>query len=339
MTAVIAEEKRMSQYLVGAAALILATALASPSRADDTEAETALGGLKLKQSKLIRMDSEELYISRDLVRVKYRFTNTSDRPVETLVAFRLPDIPPDSEENKSFWSNPSDLKFRTAVDGRPISFEVVQQAYFKGKNVTARLDSLKIPLNYRDLHFKETLNKAPNAVRAKLVADGLLHDDGVGGDHYYRAQWLLRTSVTRPQTFPAKTTVAIEHKYTPLAGGSVGGGISPDRRGNEWFRDEQRKYCIDNEWLASFDRVLKHRERETLHYSEIWLGFALKTGANWKGPIGDFRLVVDKGKPDSLVSFCAKDVKKISPTQFEARYSNFMPSKDLDILIVDWESR
>ncbi len=329
-------EKRMFHYLAGAAALLLAIALASPSRADDSEAETALGGLILKQSKLISMDSEDLYISRDLVRVKYRFTNGSDQPVDTLVAFPLPDIPPDSEENKGFWSNPSDLKFKTVVDGRPISYEVVQQAYFKGKEVTARLDALKIPLNYRDQNFSKALQKAPNAARDKLVADGLLHDDGVGDDHYYRARWSLRTSVTRRQTFPAKTTVVVEHEYAPLAGGSVGGGLNPDRRGNEWFRDEQRKYCIDNAWLTSFDRVLKGRKDKTLPYSEIWLGFVLKSGANWKGPIGDFRLVVDKGKPDSLVSFCAEGVKKIGPTRFEARYSNFMPSKDLDILIVDW---
>ncbi|WP_424362260.1 DUF4424 family protein [Methylocystis parvus] len=309
---------------------LIAVALASSARANDTEAETALGGLTLKRSDAISMDSEDLYISRDLVRVKYRFTNTSDAPVETLVAFPLPDIPPDSEENKSYWSNPSDLKFKTTIDGKPIVFDVVQQAIFKEKDVTARLEALKIPVNYRDEKFDSALKKAPQAERDKLVADGLLRDDGTGGEHYYSAQWSVRTSVTRKQTFPAKQTVSVEHQYAPLAGGSVGGGLSKSQRKTDWFKDEQRKYCIDRDWLASFDK------KGTELYGEIWLGYVLKTGANWKGPIGDFRLVVDKGKPDALVSFCADGVKKISPTQFEVRYPNFTPTKDLDILIVEW---
>jgi hypothetical protein len=185
-------------------------------------------------------------------------------------------------------------------------------------------------VNYRDEKFDAALKKTPKADREKLVADGLLRDDGTSGEHYYSAQWSVRTSVTRKQTFPAKQRVSVEHQYAPLASGSVGGGLSKSQRKTDWFQDEQRKYCIDKDWLASFDR------KGTELYGEIWLGYVLKTGANWKGPIGDFRLVVDKGKPDALVSFCAEGVKKISPTQFEVRYTNFTPTKDLDILIVEW---
>lgn len=325
----------MYRYLAGAAALAVTIFLASPSRANDTEAETALGGLTLKQSEFITMDSEDLFVSRDLVRVKYRFTNTSDQPVETLVAFPLPDIPADTEENKSFWSDPADLKFKTTVDGRAIAFEIVQQAMFKGKDVSARLAALKIPLNPREQNRDAAIQKTPKAERDKLIADGLLRADGSGNDHYYVTQWSLRTSVTRRQTFPAKASVAVEHEYVPLSGGSVGGGLSATQRNTDWFRDEQRKYCIDKEWLSSFDRRLKKKDGGGA-YSEIWLGYVLKTGANWKGPIGDFRLVVDKGKPDSLVSFCAEGVKKISATRFEVRHTDFTPKSDLDILIVDW---
>ncbi|WP_182419623.1 DUF4424 family protein [Bartonella sp. HY038] len=37
------------------------------------------------------------------------------------------------------------------------------------------------------------------------------------------------------------------------------------------------------------------------------------------GVIEDFRLIIDKGKPDALVTFCGDGVQKISPTQFEMR--------------------
>lgn len=326
----------MSRYSIGAAALILALAFGSASRANDSEAETALGGLTLKKSDSLRMDSEDLFISRDRVRVKYRFTNTSDAPVETLVAFPLPDIPPDDGENASYWSNPSDLKFRTTVDGEPISFEIVQQAIFKGKDVSERLAALKIPLNRLDQNFGAAVDRVPKAERDRLIADGLLRDDGAGDNHFYMSQWSLRTSVTRRQTFPAKTTVAVEHEYAPLAGGSVAGALYASQRDNKYFKETQRKYCIEKNWLTSFDVRAKGKNGVDAPYSEIWLGYVLKTGANWKGPIGDFRLVVDKGKPDSLVSFCADGVRKISATQFETRHVNFTPARDLDILIVDW---
>lgn len=46
--------------------------------------------------------------------------------------------------------------------------------------------------------------------------------------------------------------------------------------------------------------------------------------------------MVDKGSPDNLVSFCMSGVKKISPTQFEVRRTNFEPKGDLDVLIAEW---
>ena len=63
--------------------------------------------------------------------------------------------------------------------------------------------------------------------------------------------------------------------------------------------------------------------------------YILTTGANWAKPIGDFRLVVDKGKPGNLVSFCGEGVRKISPTQFEMRKRNWRPTRDLEVLILE----
>lgn len=45
---------------------------AASARANDSTAEIALDGLKLTKSDAISMDCEELYISRDRVRAKYR---------------------------------------------------------------------------------------------------------------------------------------------------------------------------------------------------------------------------------------------------------------------------
>ena len=49
----------------------------SRAMANDSSAFVAVGGLTLTQSDAISLDSEELYISREEVRVDYKFTNTS----------------------------------------------------------------------------------------------------------------------------------------------------------------------------------------------------------------------------------------------------------------------
>jgi hypothetical protein len=69
-------------------------------------------------------------------------------------------------------------------------------------------------------------------------------------------------------------------------------------------------------------------------FFERRIAYILTTGANWAGPINDFHLVVDKGAADSLVSFCAEGVNKISATQFEVRHANFTPSRELHVLIL-----
>lgn len=326
-----------------AAVLGFACVFATSARANDSTAEIALGGLTFTKSDAISMDSEDLYISRDRVRVKYRFTNTTDAPIDALVAFPLPEIPPGTIEDETiYWGDPvSGLKFTTSVDGQPLALQLVEQAFFKGRDIGARLSSLRIPLNRFSESFDAAINRLPKAEREHLLSDGLIRDNGVSDHPIWMGLWSLCTTLTRQQTFPARKTVPVEHEYTPMAGGSVGGGLDPQLRTQAELRADfitkRRKYCIDDNWLVSFDRKLRSQTKEEApRYSEVWLGYVLKTGANWKGPIGDFRLVIDKGNPDSLVSFCAEGVTKISATQFEVRHTNFTPTNDLDILIIDW---
>jgi hypothetical protein len=70
------------------------------------------------------------------------------------------------------------------------------------------------------------------------------------------------------------------------------------------------------------------------YYTEQWISYILTTGANWFGPIKKFTLTVDKGEPDSIVSFCGDGVKKTGPTTFEMTKTDFYPDKDLDILLL-----
>jgi hypothetical protein len=320
---------------------ILLLNLTSPSSANDTTAELAVGGLRLTQSDAISLDKEELYISRDEVRVDYDFTNTTNKDVETLVAFPLPEQGFPDGEDSVIYDLGKDLEFKTLVDGKPVQYEVVTQAMAGGEDISALLDKvgLRIDAQWKDgVTPDASLASMDATARAKLIALGALKNEGSEAEPFYMQKWVVQTSVTRRQVFKAGASVIVQHRYKPLAGGSVGGGLSPKYRNEDWAKGNIAKFCVEKDWLKSFDKQIpKHVSNQNpTGYNEIWLGYVLKTGANWKGPIKDFRLLVDKGKADSMVSFCGEGVKKISPTQFEVRKSDFEPTQDLNVLIVDW---
>jgi hypothetical protein len=335
-------EARMKKIILLASLFALAT----PGFANDSSASIGLGGLELTRNDAISMDSEDLYLSRQRVIVKYRFTNTSSKDVETLVSFPLPGLPAGVDEylgDRSYPDWSSDLEFRTLVDGKPVKLDMREVVTLigkpDGKDVSARLKALGWPIEHgSDYEFEHSLQNLPDAQKASLVAEGLLHKDE--SSQYVRPNWQLVTYVTRKQIFPAGKTLSVEHSYKPILGSSVAGMLLKQYRKDS--PDYLKAYCVDKNFLKGFDAKMAVQERaakkkgeeNSYIYVEEWLSYVLKSGANWQGPIKDFRLIVDKGSSSNMVSFCMDGVKKISPTQFEIRKTNFEPAKDLDILIV-----
>ncbi len=169
----------------------------------------------------------------------------------------------------------------------------------------------------------------------RLSGLGLLRTEpGWGGNDMLPA-WEVRTSIVREQVFRANATVHVSHRYAPTRGGSVGGLL--EHFGEKEYAEQTaaytQKFCTDAGFMAGFRKRQKEEAKKDSDewysgYGETWVGYVLSSGANWKGPIGDFRLVVDKGRADNLVSFCMDGVKKISPTEFEVRKVNYEPDHD-----------
>lgn len=343
----------MKKFVFAIALTALAATLAVPGSANDSSAAIGLGGLELKQNDAISMDSEDLFLSRQEVRVKYRFTNTTTNDVETLVSFPLPVLPTGLEgyiDSASFSDWKEQLDFKTLVDGKPVVLTYREVVSIIGrpdiKNVDVRLKELLWPVRYwDDYEFDQKYIDTLSAdKKAQLVKSGLLRKDP--DSDYYAPNWQVQAHVTRMQTFPAGKTVMVEHSYKPIAGGSVGGALTAEYRKDPGmgFKDYAAAYCIDKSFLAGFDKRYAANKKKAaargneygVAYVEHWLDYVLKSGANWKGPIKDFRLVVDKEKPDNLLSFCMTGVKKISPTRFEVRKTNFEPTQDIKILIAEF---
>lgn len=332
----------MRRALIGSMAW---AALAAPAAANDTQASTTLGGLIFEQNDQISMDSEDLYLSLDKVRVRYTYTNHGTRPVTLLVAFPLPDVPiegTDPEWVESSYPDWDTIDMKTLVDGKPVGLMRIDIAKLNGKDIDKRLKELGWPVvHWADPGFAARLNALSADDKSELLGEGLITTE-YAPEGEVRPAWTVSTSFVRTQTFPPGVPITVEHSYVPMQGGTVGSGLGRDaREANGGRLDPESeyitKYCVDDAFLRGYDRkryLPTGAENELVFPLEQWVGYALRPGANWKGPIKRFRLTIDKGEPERLVSLCMDGIRKVSPTRFEVIKADYEPTSDIDLLFV-----
>ena len=312
-------------WLGGAIAILVLAGV--PAAANDSTAEMGAGGLTMVRNWDVRMEKEDLYISPEKVTVDYIFRNTAKANKEFLVAFPMPDLEPDAyiESNIGIPNTNSDnlLGFTVTVDGATIEPKIDMRASSYGVDVTDTIKAAGLPLNPLAEATRNSVKALPPETRDQLAAKGIIFDDGSGPV----PSWTLKSSYYWMQSFPPDTPVHVSHTYTP---GTGSGFYYPGALDEGGYR---ARYCIDNGTANAIAKKFKAVGNGLL--VERRVDYILKTGANWATPIGDFRLVVDKLKPDSVVSFCMDGVKRIGPTQFEVRKTDFAPSVDLKILVLD----
>jgi len=330
--------------------VVLAVALAAAALptarlgANDSTAEHGAGGLVLKQSGDIDLVSEDLYVSAERIRVRYVFRNRAPRDVSVTVAFPMPDrdLAQDRYGDSAYPGN-----FVTRVDGRPVRMAVERRAVLAGADHSALLQRLGIPIAPDEDGTRRIVDAlaalpAPELERLRAVRliDVDEYDAGQGWRRDPVPAWTVRETWYWEQVFPAGRDLRVEHEYAPGTGGSVDVALArPEYRNSAEGQREQAEYCTDRAFLAALDRASIEGPRQGRSITERRVRYILTTGGNWRSPIGDFRLVVDKGRPDNLVSFCGSGLRRISPTRFEMRRSHWRPDRDLAVLLVERSPR
>lgn len=111
-------------------AVLLAVSGLSTVAANDSTAAFGVGGLVFTKSEHIAMQEEDLFISKDKIRVAYKFYNTSDQAITTRVAFPLPEafLEADGSSLPYYTEDtlPKDkniLKFSVTIDGKKQAFQ------------------------------------------------------------------------------------------------------------------------------------------------------------------------------------------------------------------------
>jgi hypothetical protein len=297
------------------------------------------GGLEFAKNTAVRMVAEDLTISPEKVRVRYEFVNDTDKDVEILVAFPLPDIDTTvyfgwhgkfgnrvgiSDDPENF------VDFRVWADGKPVAVQTEQRAFLKTRDVTELVKGAGSPLNVVAGKGRQIFEALPEAERRQLFANGLLDD-------YRVPLWLLRTRFYWTQRFPAHKRVVIEHSYQPVTGRT---GFSESMAKSNTPIDGV-DYCFAAPATAEVEALAAARPKVVRGFlynplSASETAYILKTANNWNGPIGRFHLTLDKLKPENILSLCWDgELKKAGPTTFEFVRENFAPARDIHMLVVE----
>lgn len=320
--------------LVSKVLAVLALASSTPAAADNSSAALAAGGLVFTKQADIRMASEDLRISPKDVRVRYEFVNDGKKDVETVVAFPMPDI-----DVRQFWyeplgttldQTPNFMGFALTVDGKVVAATPDERAVLDGKDVTAQVKAAGLPVNIAGSKLVEKIDHLSPAQKKALAAAGLVEMDG-GEAHPH---WIAKTSYWWHQTFPAGRTVVIAHHYQPVTGQFFFGASDLSDKERHYVRD----YCIDAPLQAAIRARVKKLDpmgTNGQYLQAYQTDFVLRTANNWKGPIGHFRLTLDKLRPGNLLSLCWDGVlKKSGATTFEAARDGFAPAHDINLLVL-----
>ncbi len=314
--------------------------------ANDTMATLGAGGLVFVQTGDVRLVSEDLYVSPGEVRVDYEFHNEGDADIATLVAFPLPDITGSPDFMASIPTEDPDnaFGFATRFNGRPVEATLHQYAFAINIDYSDYLRDLGVPLTPYGEETLAAIAALDEAQQLEMLHRALgapmEYDAGQGWQKEYYPTWTLRTTYSWEAVFPAGETVTVAHRYRPSVGGTVAVTfLAEPYEDVDPATTYKQKYCTDESFVRAVERTLPDpRERYGAPFTESWLSYVWSTGANWAGPIGSFRLTIDKERPENLVSFCWDGpVTKTSPTTFEMEAEDWWPpwNRELEILILN----
>ncbi|MGI2035160.1 DUF4424 domain-containing protein [Rhizobium panacihumi] len=324
---------------VRSTALVLAIcgAATSAALANDTTAELKTGGLAYVQTSDIAMEEEDLFLSREEIRVDYVFRNLGKDKVESLIAFPMPDIVGGSESDIAYGDNESDnfLGFSVVQDGKEITTQLQQRVTALGIDQTERLKAAGVPFLPYSEKTAAALKHLSAAEKAEWAALGLIRNDDFGAGAEVTPVWTFSSAYWWKTTFPAGEKVKVAHRYTPSVGGTVAMSFIEGGKPAYSYEDYAKRYCIDGDFMKTAAKLEAAAARSAgPHYTEQWLSYILTTGGNWAGPIKRFRLTIDKGNPKDFVSFCGKGVKKVGPTKFVMEAEDFTPEREMDVLFL-----
>lgn len=327
----------MRHMATHAAVFALCLALPSPTAAWDNETKAVFGagGLQFEQTDKLRMEREELFLSPREIRVSYIIRNPTDRDVRGRVAFPMPEINVGdmNETPHKFHKSGREgdvFDLRAEVNGASVGVEsdvraVIRAANGAERDVTDLLRKYKVPLVDPD-DSRLDRNTLEQLIAAEIFVNG-----GHGPDTFERPAWLLNATYKWTQVFPSRQETRVTLRYKPVLGEAEystrhDGNINDPKKFNgEW--------CPDDAFARAVNKLPATHPAQYVRLGR--LEYFRATGPKWAGPIGTFRLEIDKAGAD-LVSLCPIPGLKLQRRgkSFVAEAANYAPTTDFKALFV-----
>ena len=297
------------------------------SLANDSAACIGMGGLVFQKNDQIKMVSEDLRISPSRVQVEYLYRNESDKDIELLVAFPIPSV--DFVYSMMAIPRLNWWNFKTLVNGQEIEwFPLDPNEKDGGKG-------------YYPENFQRFITESQIEKFNPYIEDG----SGCYGSKYPTEKYY---SILRVQKFPANETVKVYHEYSPAYGSGIpyydvyqmkDAILGINRSKDEKKMDKSWFKCIHKrDSLVEIDKMIKDLEETPVEDRPfmgelVWyrtIGYILKTGNNWNGPIKKFRLEIT-GPPPFILQTCFKGLKRVSESTYLFEAENYEPKENLNL--------
>jgi len=320
--------------------------VAGRTLANDTTARVGAGGIVPLKSSQIRMVSELLEVSTKSIRVKYIFLNEDSADVRTTVAFPMPSYGWTSGDS-ALEGNVGPLKtFKHLVNGVPVLTQIERKAVVSGRNITDQLRKIGLTDNQIFVTFGKCVSSNSSGVNCGLSKRQQAEIERLIGNGNDDPTWRVEETVFWDQVFPAGQPIEVRHEYAPFVGMSY---TSPYQESPRYAGTSPADYlprvtplnrpvdsneaCLDDGIGQALRKKVGTIVEGGTSSVQVILNdveYILGTGRNWKGPIQDFKLRIEKSSPDQIISLCFPGKpRRISPTVLEFSQSDYVPQDRL----------
>ena len=325
---------------------LLCGAITHGASANETLSELPTGGLAFLRpsnpAALVR-EAQDVRLSPDAVTITYRISNSSDAPLDVMLGFKLPELDFSDPDASYAIPGPDPLNFLSAtlkVDGKPAVLPLVQTATSSGKDVSEALRRARLALVPVGTFQTDLAAMAPD-MRDALLKQELIKEVGtdIEGKPLYFPTWTVRTEGLRKLTIAPRKPTEVSIRYLPSV------GVTRDTVLRKALRDQasvasqvraaKAAYCIDQGFLNGLDILSGGADANTASLIERRIRVVLAAEGEVPQPVQAYHLVVDKGRPQRIVSFCSENLKKVSATTFETKGTDLTPRAGFDLLMID----
>jgi hypothetical protein len=301
----------------------------------------------------VSMKSEILKISQSLVNVDYVFYNDSKKNEDVLVAFPFPEV------DCSDFQFDLDSKFTALVDGSPAPIKEEVIVKYKGKDITQTVKDAGLKLcrdtrfeqemaenirvnitNPEKYKFKKNCNEFIFYSNDKKFLDKFIQfcelgyvaewsGENASVEYPWGPDWKVTKKMYFNASFPSMKETRIQHSYIPWQGR---GSYFPKDLSYEKF-EKIKNLKI---WSQGLEKINKNplRYEMILTSDRYSVEYILKTAKTWKGPIQDFKLILDRNNAAAISNY-VKDYKVVgNDLVWESK--NFIPKEDLVVSFLNY---